>query len=71
MSIKEIRKAMNCLDLMCKNLNDAHNNYDVPESEEDALRYELLKSIEMFNDSQSVWRCNLSKCSNGWGLRYE
>lgn len=71
MTNKEIRNTMNCLALMCKDLNDAHNNYDVPESEENAIKYELLDSIELFNDSQTTWYCSLSKCNKGWGLHYE
>lgn len=71
MSNKEIRNAMNCLALMCKDLNDAHNNFDVPESEENAIRYELKDSIEMFNDSQTAWKCTLTRCSKGWRLNYE
>lgn len=71
MTNKEIRNTMNCLSLMCKDLNDAHNNYDVSTDEENAIRYELLDSIELFNDSQTAWKCTLNKCSKGWCLHYE
>lgn len=71
MTAKEIRRVMNCLSLMCKDLNDLHNNFDIPESEENSMRYDLIDSIELFNDSQNTWKCTLAKCSKGWCLHYE
>lgn len=71
MTNKEIRNTMNCLALMCKDLNDAHNNYDIPTSEENAIKRELLDSIKIFNEMQTAWACKLVKCSKGWCLHYE
>lgn len=69
MTNKEIRNTIKCLILMCKDLNDMHNNYDVSTSEENQFRYELQEAIEQFNDSQTSWTCTLAKSSKGWCLK--
>lgn len=71
MTNNEIRNTMNCLALMCKDLNDAHNNYDIPTGCEDSIREMLKEAINDFNKEQSVWHCELKPCIKGWCLRYE
>ena len=71
MTTKEIRSTMKCLDLMCKDLNDIHNNYDIPTGREDIEREMLIEAITGFNIAQSTWTATLKPCTKGWYIKYE
>ena len=71
MTTKEIRYTMKCLDLMCKDLNDRHNDYDIPTGYEDMAREILIEAITNFNISQSTWIATLKPCAKGWWIKYE
>jgi len=70
MTNKEIRNTMKCLELMCKDLNDIHNDYDEPTTTENNMFESLKDAINEFNNSQSTWKCKIVK-GFGWWLKYE
>lgn len=71
MTNKEIRNTMNCLALMCKDLNDIHNDYDIPTGCEDSMREMLKEAITNFNKEQTVWVAELKPTNKGWYIKYE
>lgn len=71
MDAKQIRNTITCLSLMCKDLNDMHNNYDIPTGCENSAKEMLKESIEDFNKCQSVWKAELKPCLEGWYIAYE
>lgn len=71
MNVREIKNTMTCLSLMCKDLNDMHNNYDIPTGCEDSAREMLKEAITDFNDAQTTWKAELRPCTRGWYISYE
>lgn len=71
MTQKQIRNLMNCLSLMVKDLNDMHNNYDIPTGCENSAREMIKDAIKDFNDCQTTWKATLKTCSKGWYIAYE
>lgn len=61
---------MNCLALMCKDLNDMHNDYDISTCCEDSARELLAEAINDFNKGQKIWVAKLVKGFNWW-IKYE
>lgn len=71
MSKKEIRNIMNCLTLMCKDLNEQHDNYDIDTETERRHKQELIDAINEFNENQNIWAAKLIKTKVGWKIIYE
>ena len=71
MSNNEIRNTIKCLDLMCADLNDMHNDYDIPTVCEDRAHEMLKEALKDFNNSQTVWCAKLIPIKKGWMIHYE
>lgn len=71
MNAREIKNTMTCLSLMCKDLNDMHNDYDIPTGCEDSVHEMLKEVIKDFNKEQTSWKAELKPCSKGWYISYE
>lgn len=70
MSINEINRTMIVLKLMCSDLNDAHNNFDVDTMTENRYKEDLDDAISDFNTSQDVWTAKLISTKKGWCIKY-
>lgn len=71
MTLREMNRYMTVLKLMCADLNDAHNNYDVDTMTENRYKEDLDDAISEFNCSQDVWTAKLINTKKGWCLHYE
>lgn len=56
---------------MLADLNDMHNDYDIPSGCEDSAREMLKESISFFNKSQINWKCKLIPTKHGYKLKFE
>ncbi len=70
MTNKEIRDTLRCLQMMCDDLNDMHNNYDVDTQTELNYQTDIRNAIKDFNSSQKVWCAKLVPCKKGWCITY-
>lgn len=71
MTLKELNRHMMILKLMCADLNDAHNNFDVDTMTENRYQEDLDAAISDFNTSQDVWSAKLIRNKKGWCIHYE
>lgn len=71
MTTKETGECIKCLKLMLADLNDMHNDYDIPSGCEDSAREMLKESIAFFNKSQINWKCKLIPTKHGYKLKFE
>lgn len=70
MNVKEIGNYIKLLNLMLSDLNDMHNNYDIPTGCEDSAREMLKEAINDFNKNQTAWHAELKATKKGWCIKY-
>lgn len=66
----ELNNYIRLLNSMLSDLNDMHNDYEIPTGREDSAREMLEEAIETFNRSQSEWYAELRPIKKGWCIKY-
>ena len=70
MKTNDINNYMKLLKLMLADLNDMHDDYDIPTGCEDSAREMLKDAVKEFNKSQNVWHAELKATKKGWCIKY-